>query len=655
MFRQHQGFLRKMYKKRFLLLVCSIAISGLMVGIVSAAPGDLDTTFDTDGIVVYGGSADENLARDVIVQPDGKIIVPGMIMNGSTLIDAFLVRFCPNGSLDDGNNCGAPGFGSGGVVSMPSGFNYNTNQGFDIALQDDDKVIVSGQILVGADYDAVTMRYCPDGSLDDGSNCGGGFGVGGMATYTFGSGIDSIDHVAVQTDGKIVVSGSAYDSSLAGPFVIRYCADGILDDGVNCGGSGFGTGGVFDVGLNMYSNAIALQDDGKILLIAYDGNLSGSLLVRLCPDGNLDNGINCGGSGFGDFGNGLAWIQTERAEISLSLAIQSDGRILVAGFGGEADMYYKLYRFCPSGTLDDGVTCGAPGFGIGGIVNTIIDTMDAGYDVAIQADGKIVLAGTSNDFGDNTIGLVRYCSNGDLDDGINCGSTGFGNGGIATSDVHLSGRALDLQPADGKIVVAGEFFQSSNQSDIMTARYEVASTVSAAIAAGDSASLNEVTIANNGTTSCTFTVIKNPVPPGGMPIDSGEMPIQWNITTDCTTYNLDLTFQYTDAELANTRDVSEVALVAFRNSTGGENDWVTMGGIVDLATNTVTVNGVTALSAWTLGDPLHTPTALNLVTFSAETHHDWISILSILVLFGLLLMSSVVIFRNIYLRKLMST
>ena len=128
----------------------------------------------------------------------------------------------------------------------------------------------------------------------------------------------------------------------------------------------------------------------------------------------------------------------------------------------------------------------------------------------------------------------------------------------------------------------------------LAARYQVASTSSQGIANNGSATLEGVTITNHSGASCTLTVTKYPVPPGGAPASSGEMPVYWQISTDCTTYNFDLVFNYTDTEVLFGNGVTESALQAYRSTNG--NDFSLVGGTVNTSANTVTVTGVTQLS-----------------------------------------------------------
>ena len=179
--------------------------------------------------------------------------------------------------------------------------------------------------------------------------------------------------------------------------------------------------------------------------------------------------------------------------------------------------------------------------------------------------------------------------------------------------------AIAIQ-SDGKIVVAGVAYNGSND-DFALARYQVASTSSQTIADNASATLEGVTITNHSGTSCTLTVTKYPVPPGGAPATTGEMPVIWQLTTTCSTYNYDLVFSYTDTELLFGNSVTEASLRAYRApDTGG--GFTLVGGTVNTTANTVTVTGVTQLSWWTLSSSA--PTAVTLADFSAVQQGDMV-------------------------------
>ena len=147
-------------------------------------------------------------------------------------------------------------------------------------------------------------------------------------------------------------------------------------------------------------------------------------------------------------------------EIAYSVAVQSDGKIVAAGYsdnGSNDD--FALARYNTDGSLD-------ATFGSGGKVATPVGSSnDYAYSVAIQSDGKIVAAGLSSNGSNDDFALARYDSDGSLD-------TGFGTGGKVTTAIGSAGDyALSVAiQSDGKIVAAGYSDNGSNY-DFALARY----------------------------------------------------------------------------------------------------------------------------------------------------------------------------------------
>jgi uncharacterized delta-60 repeat protein len=222
----------------------------------------------------------------------------------------------------------------------------------------------------------------------------------------------------------------------------------------------FGTAGKTSIniaGTADAANAVAIQSDGKIVLAGHagvDGGSNGTIgLVRLTSNGAVDstfgaNGIVSSTLGLGDVTREV-----------FDLALQPDGRILITGeVQVSGILNVLLARFTVGGALD-------PTFGTGGVTTTAITTQgDAAKAVALQADGKIVVAGRTALFGTSDFGLARYSSDGTLD-------VSFGTGGKVTIDF-LSGNdgaeAVLVQP-DGKIVAAG-FARNGNSIGLGMAR-----------------------------------------------------------------------------------------------------------------------------------------------------------------------------------------
>jgi len=254
-----------------------------------------------------------------------------------------------------------------------------------------------------------------------------------------GNGAESADGLSIQPDGKIVIAGSMYDNDVPSFAVARYNSDGTLD-------ATFGSSGIAHdswCGIS-HATAIALQVDGMIVIAGRDPNCSGFNLARYTSSGVLDVGFGSGGK-----------VMAFQAPIASpeDLAILADGRIVAAGYlgaggaGGAPSADFAVERYGPAGTLD-------ATFGAGGIASARLDHWSAASAMAVQRDGKIVVAGmTGSDEGTGLrFAVVRYTTDGTLD-------PAFGNGGKVTTDWGAnggnSGAAGVAIQRDGKIVAVG--------------------------------------------------------------------------------------------------------------------------------------------------------------------------------------------------------
>ncbi|MFI7635963.1 hypothetical protein [Nonomuraea sp. NPDC049400] len=456
----------------------------LIPGVALAAPGDLDPGFGSGGKVTtdFGG---DDVAEGVAVQPDGKIVVIGR-----TIGVFALARYNSDGSLDSG-------FGSGGKVTTDFGGDDSASA---VALQPDGEIVVVGHGGPGGDF--ALARYNSDGTLDS------SFGADGRVTTDFGGSGDAALAVALQADGKIVAAGAG-----GGTFVFalaRYNSDGSLD-------SGFGSGGKVTTdltGASEHARTVAVQSDGMIVAAGRSGGAGDFAVVRYNADGGLDSGFGTLGvvtTSFGTF-----------EDFAEGMALQSDGKILAAGYSGGTDSDFALVRYNGDGTLD-------PGFGSGGKVTT--DFASGGSDganaVVLQADGKIVAAGR----GVGTFALSRYDSDGSLD-------PGFGSGGKVTTDFGTSAATAVALQADSKIVAAG--FSGLVGGDFALARYESGGggptgvDLSVTKAGPETASLGDqtsyiVTVTNNGTTAATDVTLEDTLTGPGALVSAA--PSQGTCTT----------------------------------------------------------------------------------------------------------------------------
>ncbi|MFH1117022.1 MAG: VCBS domain-containing protein, partial [Pseudomonadota bacterium] len=397
--------------------------------------GTYDTSFGTNGIVITAVSSSDDCARSVAIQSDGKIVVAGLALNGSTS-DFALVRYNSDGSLDDTFD-GDSDTGNGIVTTDIGGSN---DYGYSVGIQSDNKIVVAGYTVSGSYAEVALVRYDSFGRLDTTFDADGN--LDGIVTQNIGNRSDFGYSLAIQSDDKIVVAGFAADYSTNGKVaVLRYDGDGRLDTSFD-GDSGTGNGIVLtDIGgSNDLARAVALQSDGKIVVAGYSytGSHDDFAMVRYDGDGRLDTTFDADGkltTPVGD-ANGRA----------MAVAIQADGRIVAAGYSSEPGDNFAVVRYNDGGSLDTS-------FSGDGKVTSVNFGRDSGEAVAIQPDGKIVVAGTAKDLNCD-FAVARYNADGTLD-------TTFDGDGWATVTDFDRAYSVAIQ-SDGKIVVVGQTYISGS-------------------------------------------------------------------------------------------------------------------------------------------------------------------------------------------------
>jgi len=255
-----------------------------------------------------------------------------------------------------------------------------------------------------------TVLYSSSGTLDTTFDGDG---------YLADANAFEISDVVTQSDGKIVVVG--VDATGNSVYVARYTAVGSLDTTFNTTGYLVDTNGGA-------AHGIALQSDGKIVVSGVDSAGNSVYVARYTTAGALDTTFNTTG-----------YIVDTSGSEAYDLAIQSDGKIVVVGIDPTGDSINSVYvsRYTTAGALD--TTFNTTGY--------LVDTNgSSAYGVALQSDGKIVIAGT--DAADDYMYVARYTTAGALDTTFN--TTGYivdTNGGAASG--------VAIQSDDGKIVVTG--------------------------------------------------------------------------------------------------------------------------------------------------------------------------------------------------------
>ncbi len=231
------------------------------------------------------------------------------------------------------------------------------------------------------------MRYDNFGVLDP------AFGSAGKVSTTAGGLQSGARAITLQPDGKIVLAGDCYNGSAYDFCALRFEVNGVLD-------ATFGTAGKVTTSLgggDDHADAVALQPDGQLLLAGY---CAGTTNVDLCAlrydtKGVLD-------TTFGNVGKVITPMGTGN-DYARSVVLQPNGYFLLAGYcDGVADVDFCAVRYDNRGAPD-------PTFGAAGKVITAIGTsIDNGWAVALQQDGKVLVAGTCNNGSRIDFCSVRY-------------------------------------------------------------------------------------------------------------------------------------------------------------------------------------------------------------------------------------------------------
>ncbi len=261
---------------------------------------------------------------------------------------------------------------------------------------------------------------------------------------------NSVKSIAVQPDGKILAAGKVFNTSTDNyDFgLIRCNADGSAD-------AEFGIDGKVTTDINSEQDdatALQLLEDGKILVAGYsNGHPS---VVKYNPDGSLDETFGVDGIS--------TIIPADPYEIGIyAMQIQTDGKIILGGtrVEGFIDNDFILIRLMPDGSIDES-------FGDLGFVVTDGEGFEFVNSLQILPDGNIISVGSTNLDGNYNLTLIRYLSDGTIDETY--GTDGWVNAG-GPSDWATSSA---LQ-SDGKIVVAGIHFNASQPQSIVAAKFRM--------------------------------------------------------------------------------------------------------------------------------------------------------------------------------------
>ena len=420
-------------KRKFAIYLWGFMI--LLLNTASAQSGSLDNTFSNDGKATLAISEGVDFCSGSALQSDGKILLAGYSYLAGSSYNFAIVRYNTNGTLDNT-------FDKDGVAT--TSFGPYGDEAFSIGIQSDGKIVVAGSSYNGGNTDVAIARYLQNGRLDS------TFSDDGMQTTAIGNSNDMAYAIAIQSDGKIIIGGASERNGNLDFALIRYNVNGSLD-------SSFATDGILTTAAGSGQDriyALAIQQDGKILA-AGSAELNSYLnfaAVRYTINGAPD-------SSFAANGILITSMGSEGADCR-AMAIQKDQKIILAGSSySNNNSDFALARYNSDGSLDTSFSSE------GKLITPVLNDYDFGWAVAIQSNGKIVMAGSSNNGNDNDFALVRFNSNGTLD------ST-FDTDGKVTTAI---GSGIDVANSlfiqnDGKIVAAG-FSEMNGHYDFAIARY----------------------------------------------------------------------------------------------------------------------------------------------------------------------------------------
>jgi uncharacterized delta-60 repeat protein len=464
------------------IVTLSVALFGLFLYSRSQS-GTLDKAFGKNGIVetvlTGNGNTIPSYTRSCFISHDGKLEL--VVELGAQVV---INRREINGKIDSGY--GKNGFSVSVDMIQPLG-----------AIQMDGKIVVAGASGY-SNTDFVLARYNLNGSLDL------SFGNRGVVITDIGSNNDLPNAILIQGDGKILVGGQSSRGGVPKFAIARYEKDGSLD-------KTFGNKGIVitDFGNSCIINSLAFQSDDKIIAAGnfFNGSNTDFAIARYKVNGSLDSSFNGNGESVSDFGN---------SENASSVAIQTNGKILVGGYFTDPAFisHFVLAQYNSNGSIDSsfgsaGTTTSdfgnsqnflvaislqangkilaggytyvnnSPDFAIarfnenGGVDSSfgsnggVVTDIDSSYDLmtclTINREGKIIAGGTSNIIFNYNLSLARYNQDGRLD-------SLFGTGGKLVGyfpDKNIN-YSLGVVQKDGKLVASGQIYDGTTIQNFLS-------------------------------------------------------------------------------------------------------------------------------------------------------------------------------------------
>lgn len=315
---------------------------------------------------------------------------------------------------------------------------------YGMAIQSDGKIILSGTGISDSDQDIIVVRYLSNGVIDS------DFAIDGKFRMSISDFRDICYDVAVDSFGSILLTGFTFNENFeAKGFVVKLNTNGKID-------STFAQNGVWlsqEPDTREDFRKILIQADGKLIIAgktSINGQSVTSTVIRLNSEGTLDEN-------FGQ--NGIAKMSVPDNYNPRFAKLNSDNEIIAGGFLLGNSTNVIITKFTQQGEID-------LSFGNDGIMIDDSSMDEFGNNIAIQSDDKILVAIGATTTSGRDFGLARFNNNGSVD-------SSFGiNGKIYTdfSQSSNTSHSVAIQD-DGKIVLSG-FLGTTPNHDYAIARYD---------------------------------------------------------------------------------------------------------------------------------------------------------------------------------------
>lgn len=417
----------------------------LLTGVtaLSQQVGDLDVSFANQGRYQEDFGFQDNLEA-LAIDNNGRIVFGGTAITPAFAGKLVVQRLLSDGQLDIS-------FAENGTFLLET---FTESYAYEIIVNSDNSIIIAGAAAnPNYEFSGLLIKLDENGEYDL------SFGNQGIVLTSFQQGDEFIYGAKLTSDERIVIAGKATNNEFnSEPFASIYSSTGALE-------TQFGNNGYLTIPVNNQDNVfwdVSVQEDGKIIACGHYGNPiteTGQtdldiLVVRFDQEGNLD-------SSFDDDGIVNLPVSNEYVESAYSIVTDNDGNIYTCGYTTALDFSFEaiVLGLTSTGQLRND-------FGNNGVYSFALNVQNVFTDMVVDND-KLIMCGTSGGFffDDRDFLLLRINSNGLIDDSFN--SDGYILTSIETS--FDDANAIAIQN-DGKIVLAGKGNNGSN-NDIAVTRH----------------------------------------------------------------------------------------------------------------------------------------------------------------------------------------